>query len=79
MRIADRIVDSVGLLITEYLFGATGQKGVLSRSKAYTAQGTVEIYSVSYDARGRLTQQNWIVPGAGGGTFRLDHSFNAAD
>ncbi len=39
----------------------------------------VEIYNVTYDARNRLTQQNWIVPGIGGGTFRLDHSYNAAD
>ena len=58
---------------------ATGQKGLLSRSKAYTAQGTVEVYNVTYEARNRLTQQNWIVPGTGGGTFRLDNTYNVAD
>ncbi len=80
----DRLVrkrqdSAAGPVIAEYLFDATGQKGLLSRSKAYTAQGTVEIYNVTYDARNRLTQQNWIVPGSGGGTFRLDHTYNAAD
>ncbi len=66
------------MLLAEYLFDATGQKGLLSRSKAYTAEGVVEIYNVIYDARSRLTQQNWIVPGTGGGTFRLDFTYNAA-
>ena len=61
--------SATGPIIAEYLFDATGQKGLLSRSKAYTAQGAAEVYSVTYDARNRLTQQNWIVPGTGGGTF----------
>jgi RHS repeat-associated protein len=79
-RLVKKRQDSaVGPTIAEYLFDATGQKGLLSRSKAYSAEGVVEIYNVTYDARNRLTQQNWIVPGSGGGTFRLDHSYNAAD
>ena len=53
----------IGPIIAEYLIDVTGQKGLLSHSKAYTAQGTVEVYNVTYDARNRLTQQNWIVPG----------------
>ena len=48
--------SATGPIIAEYLFDATGQKGLLSRSKAYTAQGTVEVYSVTYAARNRLTQ-----------------------
>ncbi|MEZ4770438.1 MAG: hypothetical protein R2844_18675 [Caldilineales bacterium] len=77
--VAKRQDSANGTLLAEYQFDATGQKGLLSRSKAYTAEGVVEINNVTYDVRGRLTQQNWIVPGTDGGTFRLDHSYNAAD
>ena len=79
-RLVAKCLDSAnGALLAEYLFDAAGQKGLLSRSKAYSAEGVVEIYNVTYDARNRLTQQNWIVPGTGGGMFRLDHAYNAAD
>ena len=68
--VADAFSGDVDYAMLIKLYGdATGQKGLLSRSKAYTAQGTVEVYNVTYDARNRLTQQNWIVPGTGGGTF----------
>ncbi|MFN8466821.1 MAG: RHS repeat-associated core domain-containing protein [Caldilineaceae bacterium] len=30
------------------------------------------------DSRGQVTQQQWVVPGSGGGTFRLDTAYNAA-
>ncbi len=79
-RLFARRRDSAnGTLLAEYQFDATGQKGMLSYSKAYTAEGVVEISNVTYDVRGRLTQQNWIVPGTGGGAFRLGHTYNAAD
>ncbi len=68
--VAKRQDSANGALLAEYLFDAASQKGLLSRSKAYSAEGVVEIYNVTYDVRGRLTQQNWTVPGSGGGTFR---------
>jgi RHS repeat-associated protein len=77
--VAKRQDSANGALLAEYLFDAASQKGLLSRSKAYSAEGVVEIYNVTYDVRGRLTQQNWTVPGSGGGTFRLDFAYNAAD
>jgi RHS repeat-associated protein len=77
--VAKRQDSANGPLIAEYLFDAAGQKGLLSRSKAYSAEGVVEIYNVNLRRRNRLVQQNWSVPGSGGGVFRLDHSYNAAD
>ena len=43
--------SATGPIIAEYLFDATSQKGLLSRSKAFTAQGSVEVCNVTYDAR----------------------------
>ncbi len=68
-----------GPLISEYLYDAPGQVGLLSVSKAYGGEGTTEVRYLSYDARGRLLQQEWAVPGAGGGAFRLAWTYDAAD
>lgn len=45
-------------------------KGLLSKSRDYSAEGVVEVENLAYDVRNRPTQQQWIVPGVGGGTFR---------
>ena len=69
-----------GTLIADYLYDATGQKGLLNKSRSYQSNGTtvdVEIQNVTYDARNRLLQQNTVV--AGGGTFRMDTAYNEAD
>jgi len=79
-RLSKKRQDSpTGPVIAEYLYDATGQKGLPTKSLAYASQGTIEVYNAAYDARNRLTQQNWTVPGAGGGTFRMDYGYNAAD
>jgi len=66
-------------LLAEYFYDASGYLGFASKSKAYTAQGVVEVRTPAHDARGRVLQQEWIVPGAGGGTFRMDYAYNEAD
>ncbi|MCB0189087.1 MAG: RHS repeat protein, partial [Caldilineaceae bacterium] len=70
---------TTGTLIADYVYDATGQKGLLSKSRAYDAAGTTEVQSVTYDARNRVIQQQWVVPGTGGGTFRMDYALNEAD
>ncbi len=74
-----RQTSSTGTLIADYTFDDTGEKGLLSRSRGYSAAGTSEVQYVAYDARNRLTQQNWVVPGTGGGSFRFDYTYNEAD
>jgi len=76
---AKRKDSAAGPLLAEYFYDAAGYKGLLEKSKAYTAEGVVEVRALSYDARNRLTQQEWVIPGAGGGTFRMSYSYNAAD
>ena len=66
-------------MLAEYFYDASGYLGFASKSKAYTAQGVVEVRTPAHDARGRVLQQEWIVPGAGGGTFRMDYAYNEAD
>jgi RHS repeat-associated protein len=75
--IAKRTVT--GTLLSESIYDAAGQKGLLSSSKAYNGEGTIEVRNVTYDARNRLTQRQWIIPGAGGGTFRIDYGYDEAD
>ncbi|RME50333.1 MAG: carbohydrate-binding protein, partial [Caldilineae bacterium] len=79
-RLTTKRKDSVtGALIAEYSYD-TVQKGQLSWSNAYNdAGGVVTLYYDAYDARGRLTSQRWVVPGTGGGTFRMDYTYNEAD
>ncbi len=67
-----------GSLIADFSYDAPGQLGLPSRSRAYSAAGVVEVQAVAYDSRGQVTQQQWVVPGSGGGTFRLDTAYNAA-
>lgn len=76
-----RQTNASGTLLADYTFDDTGEKGLLSRSRAYSAAGTTEVQYVTYDARNRLTQQNWVVPttSTGGGTFRFDYTYNEAD
>ncbi|MGB5051542.1 MAG: RHS repeat-associated core domain-containing protein [Caldilineaceae bacterium] len=73
--------NATGPLIADYTFDDTGEKGLLSRSRAYSAAGTTEVQYVAYDARNRLTQQQWVVPttATGGGTFRFDYGYNEAN
>jgi hypothetical protein len=68
-----------GALIADFLYDAVGQKGLLSKSRSYTVEGVVEVQNLAYDMRNRPTQQQWVAPGAGGGTFRMDASFDEAD
>jgi YD repeat-containing protein len=75
-----RDTASTGPLVAEYGYDATGQKGLLSFSKAYNSAGSaveVETQSMTYDARNRLTRQQWVVNSVG--TFRLDYALNEAD
>jgi hypothetical protein len=51
----------------------------MCRLKGIHWQGTVEVRNVTYDARNRVTQRQWIIPGAGGGTFRMDYGYDEAD
>lgn len=65
-RLVKRRRDSnTGPLLSEYLYDAVGQKGLLATTRAYGAEGTTEARSVTYDARNRLTRQEWVVPGTG--------------
>ena len=79
-RLTDKRRDSDnGPLLAEYFYDAPGSLGLPEKSKAYTAQGVVEVRTPAHDARGSVLQQEWIVPGAGGGTFRMDYAYNEAD
>ena len=64
--------SAAGTFVAEWLYDATGQLGLPSKSLAYSSQGTTEAYTVAYDALNRPLQQQSTVPGAGGGAFRLD-------
>ncbi|HHB91138.1 MAG TPA: RHS repeat-associated core domain-containing protein, partial [Anaerolineae bacterium] len=68
-----------GPLVAEYFYDAAEYKGLQEKSKAYTDEGVVEVRALAYDARNRLTEQEWVIPGAGGGTFRMSYAYNAAD
>jgi RHS repeat-associated protein len=77
-----RDTAATGPKVAEYLYDATGQKGLLDKSLAYDSAGAtvlVESDPVTYDNRNRLTQQRWVVAGTGGGTFRMDYAYNEAD
>ena len=76
---AKRKDSASGPLVAEYVYDAAGYKGLLEKSKAYTDEGVVEVRALAYDARNRLTGQEWVIPGAGGGTFRMSYAYNAAD
>ena len=67
-----------GSLLADYSYDAPGQLGLPRRSRAYSAAGVVEVQAVAYDSRSQVTQQQWLVPGSDGGTFRLDTAYNAA-
>ncbi|MBK7203490.1 hypothetical protein [Candidatus Amarolinea dominans] len=67
--------SAAGAILAEWLYDATGQLGLPSKSKAYSSQGTTEVYTVAYDVNNRPTQQQYTVPGTGGGTFRLDTGY----
>ncbi len=78
-RLIRKRQDSVsGPLLAEWQYDATGQVGLLSKSLAYSGAGTTEVYNVAYDALNRPTQQQYTAPGAGGGVFRFDRSYNTA-
>ncbi len=79
-RLTRKRQDSpTGTLIAEWLYDAATQKGLLAKTRAYSSQGMTEVFNAAYDARNRLTQQQYTVPGTGGGTFRFDYGYNAAD
>ncbi|NJM39329.1 MAG: carbohydrate-binding protein [Anaerolineae bacterium] len=67
-----------GPVLSEWVYD-TIKKGLLTKSLAYTPDGTVEIQTNGYDARNRVTTSQWIVPGAGGGTFRMDYGYDEAN
>ena len=69
--------SAAGAILAEWLYDATGQLGLPSKSLAYSSQGTTEAYTIGYDVLNRPLQQQYTVPGAGGGTFRLDTTYNA--
>lgn len=81
----DRLVSKrqddpvTGALIAEFFYDAPGQLGLASSSRSYTADGVVEVQPVSYDSRNRPLLQQWSVPGTGGGVFRVESAYNAAD
>jgi YD repeat-containing protein len=75
-----RDTAGTGPLVAEYGYDASGQKGLLSFSKAYNSAGSaieVETQAATYDARNRLTQQQWVINGVG--TFHTDYALNEAD
>jgi RHS repeat-associated protein len=67
-----------GPIVAEWQYDAAGQLGLPSKSKAYSSQGTIEVWTVAYDVRNRPTQQQTTVPGAGGGVFRFDTTYTTA-
>jgi YD repeat-containing protein len=71
--------NSAGPLIAEFFYDSAGQKGLLGNSKAYSNEGDIYVYYENYDGRNRLTQQQWAIPGTGGGLFRLGWSYDEAD
>ncbi|MCP4128503.1 MAG: RHS repeat protein, partial [Gammaproteobacteria bacterium] len=67
------------IVLAVYIYDAAGQKGLLSKTLTYGGAGT-EVRYVSYDDRNRLTRQEWVVaPDTGGGAFRMDYAYNAAN
>jgi RHS repeat-associated protein len=64
-----------GPVLAEWVYDAAGQLGLLSKSLAYSSQGTTEVWSVTYDALNRPAQQQWSAPG--GGVFRFDATYTA--
>ena len=66
-------------MIAEYIYDEPGQKGLLSKSKAYSSEGATEVRYLSYDARNRLTLKEWVVPGNGGGAFRMAYTYDEAN
>ncbi len=79
-RLTEKRKDSpTGALLAEYGYDGSGQKGLLSNSKAYGSAGTVQVYYTSYDARNRLTQKLWTIPGSGGGAFRMAWGYDEAN
>ena len=78
-RLTKKRQDSAaGTLLAEWLYDAAGQLGLPSKSKAYSSQGTTEVFTVAYDVLNRPLQQQYTVPGAGGGAFRLDTTYTTA-
>ena len=73
-RLTKKRQDSTsGTLLAEWLYDAAGQLGLPSKSKAYSSQGTTEAYTVAYDVLNRPLQQQYTVPGAGGGDLPPRH------
>jgi YD repeat-containing protein len=64
-----------GTILAEWQYDATGQLGLPSKSLAYSSQGTTEVFTVAYDALNRPLQQQYTVPGGGGGVFRCDTTY----
>ena len=67
-----------GPIVAEWQYDAAGQLGLLAKSLAYSGQGTTEAWAVAYDALNRPLQQQYTVPGAGGGVFRFDTTYTTA-
>jgi len=70
--------SAAGAILAEWLYDATGQLGLPSKSLVYSSQGTTEAYTVGYDVLNRPLQQQYTVPGAGGGVFRFDTTYTTA-
>jgi RHS repeat-associated protein len=67
---------TTGTVLAEWNYDAAGQKGLLASSVAYSPLGAVQVSNMSYDARNRLTQQQWSIPTQG--AFRFDYGYNEA-
>ena len=74
-----RQTNGSGTLLAEYSYDATGQKGLLFWSKSYTPEGTVQVTNTAYDARDRVTDRRWVIPGTGGGTYALQWDYDPTD
>ncbi len=67
--------SSTGPVLAEWQYDAAGQLGLPSKSLAYSSQGTTEVWAVAYDVLNRPLQQQYTIPGTGGGVFRFDTTY----
>lgn len=63
----------------EWIFDATGQKGLLDKTKAYSATGVLQITTDygSYDDRNRPASKTWTV--AGVDDYTMSYTYDEAD
>ena len=56
-----RVGSSTGTLLAEWVYDATGEKGLLDYSVSYTNDWEITVDPTSYDARNRIESQRWLI------------------